>query len=69
MHTALMMERLFLSRTEKSEEPTHELSPTEEEFYYVSRSIFKQLEMKYNLKVNAYELSLLYELLRTFLKK
>lgn len=69
MHTALMMERLFLSRTEKSEEPTHELSPTEEEFYYVSRSIFQPLEMKYNLKVNAYELSLLYELLRTFLKK
>ncbi|HJB23730.1 MAG TPA: sigma 54-interacting transcriptional regulator [Candidatus Jeotgalibaca pullicola] len=69
MHTALMMERLFLSRTEKSEDPTHELSPTEEEFYYVSRSIFQPLEMKYNLKVNAYELSLLYELLRTFLKK
>lgn len=69
MHTALMMERLFLSRTEKSEEPTHELSPAEEEFYYVSRSIFQPLEMKYNLKVNAYELSLLYELLRTILKK
>lgn len=69
MHTALMMERLFLSRTEKSEEPSYELSQEEDEFYSVSRSIFQSMEMKYNFKVNAYELSLLYELLGPFIRK
>ncbi|EJE4563040.1 sigma 54-interacting transcriptional regulator [Enterococcus faecium] len=63
MHTALMMERLFLSRTEKAEELPYKLTNEQEEFYYVSRSIFQSMEMKYNFKVNAYELSLLYELM------
>ena len=63
MHTALMMERLFLSRTEKAEELPYKLTDEQEEFYYVSRSIFQSMEMKYNFKVNAYELSLLYELM------
>ncbi|RYL91643.1 sigma 54-interacting transcriptional regulator [Sporolactobacillus sp. THM19-2] len=69
MHTALMMERLFLARTGKAEEPVHEMSPEEDEFYYVSRSIFQPMEMKYNFKVNAYELSLLYELIGPFIKR
>lgn len=69
MHTALMMERLFLARTEKAEEPSYELNPEEDEFYSVSRSIFQPMEMKYNFKVNAYELSLLYELLGSFIRK
>lgn len=69
MHTALMMERLFLARTEKSDEPQHQLAAEEDEFYYVSRSIFQSMEMKYNFKVNAYELSLLYELLGSFIRK
>ncbi|MEJ4357305.1 sigma 54-interacting transcriptional regulator [Enterococcus faecium] len=69
MHTALMMERLFLARTEKSEEPNYDLKPDEDEFYYVSRSIFQSMEMKYNFKVNAYELSLLYELLGPYIQK
>ncbi|MCC9081934.1 PRD domain-containing protein [Enterococcus faecium] len=68
MHTALMMERLFLARTEKSEEPNYDLKPDEDEFYYVSRSIFQSMEMKYNFKVNAYELSL-YELLGPYIQK
>lgn len=67
MHTALMMERLFLARTEKSEEPQHELSAAEEEFYYISKSIFLPMEMKYNFTVNSYELSLLYELLSPYI--
>lgn len=69
MHTALMMERLFLARTEKPEEPSYELNPEEGEFYYVSRSIFQPMEMKYNFKVNAYELSLLYEILGQYIRK
>lgn len=68
MHTALMMERLFLARTEIVEEVTHQMDPVEDEFYYVSRSIFQPMEMKYNFKVNNYELSLLYELLGTYIK-
>ena len=58
-----MMERRFLSRTEKAEELPYKLTDEQEEFYYVSRSIFQSMEMKYNFKVNAYELSLLYELM------
>lgn len=69
MHTALMMERLFLARTEKAEEPNYDMKPDEDEFYYVSRSIFQSMEMKYNFKVNAYELSLLYELLGPYIQK
>lgn len=69
MHTALMMERLFLARTEKSEEPSYQLNPEEDEFYSVSRSIFQSMEMKYNFKVNAYEVSLLHELLGPFIRK
>lgn len=67
MHTALMLERLFLSNIGELEENIDILNKKEEEFYYVSRSIFQSIERKYNLKVNFYELSLIYELFSPFL--
>ncbi|EOH97777.1 sigma 54-interacting transcriptional regulator [Enterococcus pallens] len=69
MHTALMIERLFLARTEKTEDILPEMSKEAEEFHYVSRSIFQPMEMKFNFKVTAYEISLLYELLGPFIEK
>ncbi|MEO1770056.1 sigma 54-interacting transcriptional regulator [Candidatus Enterococcus ferrettii] len=66
MHTALMIERLFLARTEKTEDILPAMSKEAEEFHYVSRSIFQPMEMKFNFKVTAYEISLLYELLGPF---
>ena len=67
MHTALLMERLFLARTEKYDEQNDDSKADEDEFYYVSRSIFQSMEMKYNFKVNNYEISLLYELLGPYI--
>lgn len=69
MHTALMLERLLLARMEKGDEPLQEMTKEEDEFYHVSKSIFQPIEMKYNFKVNTYELSLLYELLGPFINK
>ncbi|MGM0213703.1 sigma 54-interacting transcriptional regulator [Enterococcus sp. AZ109] len=69
MHTALMIERLFLARTEKTEDTLPEMSKEAEKFHYVSHSIFQSMEMKFNFKVTAYEISLLYELLGPFIQK
>ena len=45
-------------------EQPQELSPREKRFYGVSREIFSDMEQKYRIRMNSYELSLLYELFR-----
>lgn len=63
MHIALMIERLMIS-TRTGDHPNAQVKQTKEiqEFFSVSRGIFQPVSLKYNISVNDYELSLLYEL-------
>lgn len=66
MHLALMLERLMLNQTINQEgKDTQEKSKEEKDFYHVAEKIFHNIEQKYNLKINNYELSLIYELFKT----
>ena len=62
MHIAFMIERLMT--TDPVQEQTRGLSPQENRFYGISREVFKEMEQKYRIRMNSYELSLLYELFR-----
>ncbi|MGM0341131.1 sigma 54-interacting transcriptional regulator [Enterococcus sp. AZ007] len=62
MHIALMIERLMVNT--EDDDFQEELDAVKKEFYEVSKSIFYQIEKKYNVVVNDYELSLMYELLK-----
>lgn len=67
MHIALMLERLITSSrnskeaTEKEQEP---MDTDKAEFHSISKNIFHAIEMKYNIVIDRYELSLIYELLQ-----
>ena len=63
MHIALMFERLMLDRND--DVPKVVPTPDEKKFIDISRDIFRPLERKYNVDVNDYELSLIYEVFRT----
>lgn len=70
MHIALMIERMMVS-SRKGEELSSEDEPRDaqrKEFYSVSKNIFHAVEHKYNILIDEYELSLMYELLRTRFK-
>nr|WP_269148731.1 PRD domain-containing protein [Ligilactobacillus acidipiscis] len=70
MHIALMFERMLLNNDRSFEQlNTKEMSATEEEFYSVARNIFHFAESRYNIKVDDYELSLMYELFKPMLLK
>lgn len=62
MHIALMIERLMIRKAPS----VSDITPTKEEkeFISISKSIFQPLELKYNVKVNDYELSLMYEVFK-----
>ncbi|CAJ1189770.1 sigma 54-interacting transcriptional regulator [Companilactobacillus nantensis] len=62
MHIALMIERLMIRKAPKVPEITP--SKDEKEFISISKSIFQPLELKYNVEVNDYELSLMYEVFK-----
>ncbi len=67
MHIALMIERLMVQKNAeiKVEPKTDE----EKDFFKISHSIFQPVEMKYNIKISNYEISLLYELFRQFIEE
>ncbi|MFC0232937.1 sigma 54-interacting transcriptional regulator [Vagococcus entomophilus] len=67
MHIALMIERMLISPRKlaplpKADQPLH---PEKAEFFSVSKNIFHGIELKYNLIIDDYELSLMYELLKS----
>ncbi|WP_311406441.1 sigma 54-interacting transcriptional regulator [Liquorilactobacillus uvarum] len=66
MHISLMLERTLVSNNSSNKGHTiHEqMSEAQLEFYSVSKNIFHDVEVKYNITVNDYEISLMYELLR-----
>lgn len=67
MHIALMIERLMVQKTaEVKVEPQTE---AEKDFFKISHSIFQPIELKYNIHISNYEISLLYELFKQFINE
>lgn len=66
MHIAFMIERLMTSNNYEPEEKA-EYTDKQKEFYDVSRDIFSDIEKRYHIKLNQYELSLMYELFKNIL--
>ncbi|EOH94435.1 sigma 54-interacting transcriptional regulator [Enterococcus pallens] len=66
MHIALMIERMMVSsrRNEAAASDEETLDAERKEFYSVSKNVFHAVERKYNIFVDDYELSLMYELLK-----
>lgn len=67
MHIAFMIERLMVGGPEELEEDERPRSREVEIFSQVSREIFSDIEKRYHIAINQYELSLLYELFRRVL--
>lgn len=68
MHVALMIERMLVSSREREKVKSSyssEKNDQKDEFFSISKNIFHQIEIKYNIIVDDYELSLMYELLKT----
>lgn len=65
MHIALMIERTMMRKGNSSiVQPKTE---KEKIFFKVTRSIFQPVELKYNIQISYYEISLLYELFKQFI--
>lgn len=64
MHMALMLERLMLKNDDTAEIKSKAVKSNEKEFYEVAKKIFHPIEVKYNITVNDYELSLIFELFK-----
>lgn len=65
MHIALMIERLMIQRP--NEVAVQIDSQKEADFFKITKSIFQPIEIKYNIKISDYEISLLYELFKQFI--
>lgn len=68
MHIALMIERLMSNRTRLSIDNIP-LSAEAKEFYKVTKDIFKPIALKYNVVIDDYEISLLFEIFKLYIKK
>ncbi|WP_270468707.1 PRD domain-containing protein [Catenibacterium mitsuokai] len=67
MHIAFMFERLMTADdTDDEEEPT---DLAQKEFYRISKIVFQDVEKKYRIHIDNYELSILYELLNKVIKE
>ena len=67
MNIAFMFERLMIAQDDYEEEQ-RELSEQEHEFYRISRIVFAEAEKKYRIRLDEYELSMLYELFKRLIK-
>ncbi|AXX65098.1 PRD domain-containing protein [Bombilactobacillus bombi] len=63
MHISLMIERLMVRKTIDESIVVKEME--EQDFFKVSHSVFRPIELKYNIKISDYELSLMYELFKS----
>lgn len=63
-HISLMIERMVLAKRSSNDQVNVEpISAKEEEFFVVSKNIFRSVENKYNISIEDYEISLIYQLL------
>lgn len=67
MHLSLMIERMLVNSRKQDNPSVTFDDDKEKEFYSVSRTIFKGIELKYNFTVNDYEISLMYQLLHFYI--
>ena len=67
MHLSLMIERMMTSKRSTTSIDRATLTPPEQEFFSLSSGIFQPVEQKFNIKVQDYEIALLYQLLKDFI--
>lgn len=67
MHISLMIERILLSSRDSIEYELEDLDEKEEEFFILTKSFFQQIEMKFNIILDNYEISLLYEMFKKYI--
>lgn len=67
MHISLMIERILLSARNYIEDEMQLHSEEEEEFFMITKSFFQPIEMKFNINVDSYEISLLYEIFKSYI--
>lgn len=65
MHVALMIERAVMRNNVIEVQPKSE---KEKAFFKITRNIFQPVELKYNVTISNYEISLLYDLLKQYIK-
>ncbi|MDF7683000.1 sigma 54-interacting transcriptional regulator [Lactobacillus sp. ESL0679] len=65
MHIALMIERLMLHNSSVSVEKS--ISKKEAKFFKITHSVFQPIEIKYNIRITASEMNVLYELFSQFI--
>ena len=66
MHLSLMIERVLLN-SDKQNMTNLFRDEKAKEFQSVSKTIFKPVEMKYNIVINDFEISLIYELIENYI--
>lgn len=68
MHLSLMFERMIInSRSSKNSIDKSVLSDEEQNFFSISQEIFQSVRQKFNIKIQDYEIELLYQLLKDFI--
>ena len=67
MHLALMIERVLLNPSSEANSQYSFKDEQCKQFKSISNTIFKPIELKYNIKVNDFEISLIYELLKDYI--
>lgn len=68
MHLSLMVERMLTSSTSSTTSlKDMSLSSREKEFISLSKGILQPVEQKFNIKIQDYEIELLYQLLKDFI--
>lgn len=67
-HISLMIERMVLTKRESKDLVSiNSETEKEKEFFSISKNIFKSVEIKYNIIIEDYEVSLIYQLLSPFI--
>ena len=63
-----MIERMVLTKRESKDLVSiNSETDKEKEFFSISKNIFKSVEIKYNIIIEDYEISLIYQLLSPFI--
>lgn len=70
MHLSLMIERVLLNKDSAQNKSSISYnSKSAKEFSSISKTVFKPIEMKYNVKINDFEISLIYELVKDLIEQ
>lgn len=69
MHLSLMIERMIMNHT-SSDNLINKMTLTSQErdFFTLSNGIFKPIEKKFNIEIQPYEIELIYQLIKDFIK-